>query len=210
MSISVALRRAIEEAIDVIRRKGVVAFPTDTLYGLGADSFCVEAVQRVFQIKGRSGDMALPILIGRIQDLEQVAVDIPDPAWPLIQHFWPGPLTLIFKATPQVPRIVRGGKDSIAVRMPNHPIPLALMRELGSPITGTSANPSGEPDPVSIEDVRRLLGDKVDYIVEGGPPVAGIPSTIVDLTQSSPRIVRPGAVRYHSLQAVCPVSLEVS
>ena len=208
MRTSTALHRAIEEAASILKRKGVVAFPTDTLYGLGADAFCDQAVSRVFDIKGRPSNMALPVLLGNTQDLEKVAIDISDMAWRLVGRFWPGPLTLILKKSSQVPRIVTGGKDSVAVRMPDHYVPLTLVRELGSPITGTSANPSGSPDPITADDVRLLLGEKVDYIVDGGPATKGSPSTILDLTtETNPRIVRSGAIARDALQSFCSTPL---
>ena len=154
--------------------------------------------------------MGLPLLLGSVEDLKQVTLDIPDLAWALVERFWPGPLTLILMKSPELPHVVTGSKDSVAVRMPNHHVPLTLVRELGRPITGTSANPSGGADPVTAEDVRKLLGERVDCIVDGGPTSAGSPSTIVDLTQSSPRLVRPGTIAYHSLQSACPMPLEVS
>jgi len=188
-----------------------VAFPTDTLYGLGADAFCEQAVSRVYDIKGRSGDMALPVLLGSTQDLKKVAINITDMAWKLVEHFWPGPLTLILEKSPQVHSIVTGGRDSVAVRMPDHYVPLTLVQELGSPVTGTSANPSGGPDPVAAVDVRRLLGEKVDYVVDGGPATRGSPSTILDLTtRTNPRIVRLGAITHDALQPFCSTPLEIS
>ena len=187
----------------------MVAFPTDTLYGLGADAFEVEAVQRVFQIKGRTGDMALPLLLASIRDLEQVCTQVPDMAWPLVERFWPGPLTLIMRKAPEVPSAVTGGEDTVAVRLPDHPVPQALVRELGRPITGTSANPSGGPDPRTAKDVARMLGDRVDYILDGGPATRGGPSTILDLTKPNPRLVRQGTISLSALQDVCPVPLEV-
>ena len=206
MSATTRFGTEIEEAVRVLRQKGVVAFPTDTLYGLGADAFCVEAVTRVFGIKGRAGEIGLPLLLGSPQDLERVATNVPDLAWDLMQHFWPGALTLILWKSPAVPYAATGGKDSIAVRMPDHPVPLALVRELGRPITGTSANPSGGPDPFTSEEVRRLLGNAVDYVVDGGPATAGIASTIVDLTGSDPKLVRPGAIPYDSIRSICPLT----
>ena len=188
-----------------------MAFPTDTLYGLGADAFCDQAVSRVFDIKGRPSDMALPILLGSAQDLQKVAINIPDMAWRLVERFWPGPLTLILEKSSRVPRILTGGKDSVAVRMPDHHVPLTLVRQLGSPITGTSANPGGGPDPITADDVRLLLGEKVDYIVDGGPATRGSPSTILDLTtETNPRIVRPGAIAHDALQSFCSTPLEIS
>ena len=188
-----------------------MAFPTDTLYGLGADAFCDQAVSRVFDIKGRPSDMALPILLGSAHDLQKVAINIPDMAWRLVERFWPGPLTLILEKSSQVPRIITGGKDSVAVRMPDHHVPLTLVRELGSPITGTSANPSGGPDPITAYDVRLLLGEKVDYVVDGGSATRGSPSTILDLTtETNPRIVRLGAIAHDALQSFCSTPLGIS
>ena len=208
MSTSPSLSMALEAAIGVLRGKGVVACPTDTLYGLGADAFCDEAVERVYAIKGRSRNVPLPLLVGSVEDLDQVATSIPNLAWELVKHFWPGPLTLILSKSPKVPYLVTGGGESVAVRMPRHEVPLGLVRGLGRPITGTSANPTGGPDPVTANDVRSLLGDRVDYILDGGPAPAGSPSTIVDLTGSKPRLVRHGALPYRSLQSASPVPFE--
>ena len=206
---SIAVHRAITEAVGVLRGGGVAAFPTDTLYGLGADASCVEAVTRVFQIKGRPSDMGLPLLLGAIWDLEQLAIDIPDVAWTLAERFWPGPLTLILRKSLEVPDAVTGGRDSVGVRMPDHCVPLTLVRELGRPITGTSANPSGSPDAATAADVRRLLGDRLDYIVDGGTAPAGRPSTIVDVTESRPQLIRVGAIDRQTLQSVSPLPLDV-
>ncbi len=204
------LDRAIEEAISVLGRKGVIAFPTDTLYGLGADAFCTEALERVFEIKGRPGAMALPILVEAIQDLERLVIDVPDTAWALADRFWPGPLTLVLKKSSEVPDIATGGRDSVAVRMPDHPVPRALVRGLGRPITGTSANPSGGPNPTTAQDVKMLLGDRVDYIIDGGPAMIGTPSTVLDLTRASPVLLRPGAIDYDSLQSLCSMPVEIA
>ena len=204
MSTSSALHIAINEAVAALRGEGVVAFPTDTLYGLGADTFCVEAVSRVFEIKGRREDMALPLLIGSLKQLESVAADVPSVAWDLVQRFWPGALTLILRKSAVVPNTVTGGRDTVALRMPNHHVPLALARQLGRPITGTSANISGGPDPITAEDVRRSLGRRIGYIVDGGPATGGVPSTIVELTGAIPILIRPGAISLHALCSVCP------
>jgi L-threonylcarbamoyladenylate synthase len=173
-----------------------VAFPTDTLYGLGADAFSTEAVNKVFDAKGRPGNMALPILLGSVRDMEQVTTGIPDMAWALVERFWPGPLTLILRKSPQVPAIVTGGRDSVAVRMPDHPVPLGLVAGLGRPITGTSANPSGEPDITNPGELRRLLGGLVDDMVICGPSPAGTASTIVALSETGPSLLRQGALPY--------------
>ena len=186
-----------------------MAFPTDTLYGLGADAFRSGAVARVFEIKGRSATAPLPLLLGNIDDLEQVVADVPAEARVLADHFWPGPLTLVLKKCAAVPDIVTGGRDSVAVRVPNHPVPLALVGDLGRPITGTSANPSGWPDPLTAAEVGEMLGDRVDCIVDWGPAAAGTPSTILDLTGRTPRLLREGAIALDTLRSICPTPIEV-
>ena len=197
-----SLQRAVAKAVELLQRGGVVAFPTDTLYGLGADAFDVGAISRLYDIKGRPENMGMPLLLSRMADVEWVAVDVPDLARTLMESFWPGPLTLILKRSLEVPLEVTGGRDSVAVRMPDHPVPLALVSGLGRPITGTSANPTGGPDPTTAEDVQRLLGDLVDYVVDGGPAIQGRASTIVDLTGTGPRLVREGALAHQSLREV--------
>ena len=197
-----SLQKAVAKALEMLQRGGVVAFPTDTLYGLGADAFDVKAVSRLYSIKGRPGHMGMPLLLSTAADVERVALDVPDLARTLMESFWPGPLTLILKRSSEVPLDVTGGRDSVAVRMPDHPVPLALVSGLGRPITGTSANPTGGPDPTTAEDVRRMLGDLVDYVVDGGPAIQGRASTIVDLTDTRPRLVREGALAFESLMDV--------
>lgn len=219
LSETAALQKSIDEAVEALRDGGVVAFPTDTLYGLGADAFREDAVERVFEIKGRPSKMALPLLLGGARDLELVATDIPDSAWALVARFWPGPLTLILKSAPEVPAIVTGGGATVAVRVPNHPVPLQLAQRLGRPITGTSANVTGGPDPKTAEDVKRALGDRFDYIVEqslgeqGLGQIAttlGTPSTVLDLSGATPRLARQGAIHLDVLLSAIPETLETS
>ena len=204
------LEQAVEEAVAWLRRGGVVAYPTDTLYGLGADVFSPRAVARVFQVKGRPEGMALPVLLADPADLEGVAAQVPEAARRLARRLWPGPLTLVVRRHPRVPAAVTGGRDTVAVRVPDHPVPRALCRRLGSPITGTSANRSGGPDPVTAEDVRRQLGDVVDYIIDGGPAPAGRPSTIVDVSGAAPRVLRLGAAPLAALEEALGAPLEVA
>lgn len=202
MTMPASLQRAVAKAVELLESGGVVAFPTDTLYGLGADAFDLRAVSRVCSIKGRSQHMGMPLLLSKVDDVERVAVDVPGIARTLMERFWPGPLTLILNRSSEVPREVTGGRDSVAVRMPDHPVPLALVNGLGRPITGTSANPTGGPDPITAENVRRLLGSRVDYVVDGGPAIQGRGSTILDLSGARPRLVREGALTYESLADV--------
>ncbi|MDP3062782.1 MAG: L-threonylcarbamoyladenylate synthase [Chloroflexota bacterium] len=197
--LSPEMEREIEIALRALLRDGVVAYPTDTLYGLGANAFSLRAVQRVFEIKGRRADMALPLLLAEASDIERVAVDIPPLAHALAERFWPGPLTLVLKRSSAVPDLVTGGRDTVAVRVPDHLVPRALARGLGAPITGTSANPSGGADPRTAEDVRQALGNLVDYIINGGPAPIGRPSTVLDLTGPEPRVLRQGALNVTEL-----------
>ncbi len=182
-----------------LRRGGVVAIPTDTLYGLAADARNAEAVERVFQIKGRPPDMPLPVLVASWQQVRNVAIlegPVAALAERLASHFWPGSLTLVLPAADGLPPRLTAGRDTIAVRMPDHPVPLTLAAELGRPITGTSANPSGEPDITNPGELRRLLGGLVDDMVICGPSPAGTASTIVALSETGPSLLRQGALPY--------------
>jgi L-threonylcarbamoyladenylate synthase len=198
-----ALERQVALAVDLLRKGGVVAYPTDTLYGLGADAFNEAAVERVFVIKGRPHGMPLPLLLADADALVQVASEVPPLARVLAERFWPGALTLVIPRSSKVPELVSGRGWKVGVRVPDHPVPRELARRLGAPITGTSANKSGGPDPRTADDVRRQLGDEVDLVIEGGGLPAGQPSTVLDLTGPSPRIVRAGAITKEALEAAC-------
>ncbi len=191
--LSPELEQQVNQALDILRRDGVVAYPTDTLYGLGAAGFSLMGVGRVFEIKGRPYSMALPLLLADTQDISQVAVGVPEIAYTLAKRFWPGPLTLVLKRHPMVPYLVTANKETIGVRVPDHPVPRALARGLGAPITGTSANRTGGPDARTADEVRAALGSDVDYIIDGGPVQLGRPSTVLDLTGPAPRFLRRGA-----------------
>ena len=198
-----ALERQIALAVDLLREGGVVAYPTDTLYGLGADAFNEAAVERVFVIKGRPHGMPLPLLLADADALAQVASEVPPLARVLAERFWPGALTLVIPRSAKVPELVSGRGWKVGVRVPDHPVPRELARRLGAPITGTSANKSGGPDPRTAADVRSQLGEMVDLVIEGGGLPAGQPSTVLDLTGPSPRIVRAGAISKEALEAAC-------
>ena len=192
----------IELAVRLLREGGVVAIPTDTLYGLAADAFNPEAIERVFVIKERPDGMALPVLLADWEQLPAVARELPDSARVLAEAYWPGPLTLVLlRARALPPRLTAGG-DTVAARVPGHPAPRELARRLGRPITGTSANISGAPDPQTLDELRRQVGGRVDCVVNAGPPPAGAASTIVDLTGEAPRLIREGAIPFAEIAAL--------
>ena len=188
------LLNELDKAFAALDNGGVVVFPTDTLYGLGADVFSLPALQRIFAIKGRPAELALPVLVAGLDQVESVALPMSNRAQELAERFWPGPLTLVMRRSPELPDLVTGGADTVAVRMPAHRIPLALARRLGRPITGTSANLSGQPDLLDLDSIENQLGNLVDYIIRSGPPPEGTGSTVVDITRNEPRLLREGAI----------------
>ena len=194
----------LEKAVSALNRGGLVAFPTDTLYALGAHAFMEEAISRVYEAKGRPQDMALPLLLSGPGEIDRVAVDVPQAAWDLAERFWPGAVTMVLYKAPSVSSTITGGRDTVAVRVPSHPLALALMEGVGAPLTGTSANRSGGPDPVTAEVVRQHLGEAVDVVLDEGPCTLAESSTIVDMTAEPPRIVRAGAIPKSELERVCP------
>jgi L-threonylcarbamoyladenylate synthase len=187
-------RRMPRRAIELIRNGGLVAYPTDTVYGLGTSIFQEGGVRRIFEVKGRPPSDPLPILIADVAQVEELAAVVPSVARDLMRRFWPGPLTIVLPRSSRVPEVVSGGGPSIALRMPNHPIPLRLIQEAGVPIVGTSANSHGAPSPITATQVATDIGDRIDLILDGGRTPHGIPSTVVDLTGAAPRVVRAGAL----------------
>ena len=204
------LAEALETGVEVLKNHGVVAYPTDTLYGLGAAFNDLEAVERVFDIKGRPRNAALPLLVASLSGVEQVALGVDPRAEILMEAFWPGPLTLVVPSAQATPDVVTGGSGTVAVRMPDHPVPQELVRRVGCPITGTSANPTGGLDPATAEDVRKTLGDLVDCVIDGGPAPIGQPSTIIDLTGKRPRLIRAGALTVEAIEEAILESVEVA
>ncbi len=195
-------KQKIEEAAKILREGGVVAFPTETVYGLGADALLPEGAKRIYEAKGRPSDNPLIVHIAAFQDLEKIAREIPPQAKALADAFWPGPLTMILPKRESVPRETTGGLDTVAVRMPDHPAALALIRESGGFIAAPSANISGRPSPTRAEHVLEDLDGRIPLILDGGPVGIGIESTIVDLTEEIPQILRPGFVTGEMIAAV--------
>jgi len=188
----------IDQAVVLLKRGGVVAFPTDTVYGVGVHPFQPEAVRKLYQVKGRPIDKPIPILVGAIGDVERVAQNVPASFFQLANRFWPGELTLIVEAKDLPPEVTGGGK-TVGVRMPNHPLALRLLRRFGGPIATTSANRSGAEPATSAEEVGAQLGDLVDLILDGGPTFTGVASTVLDLSISPPVIRRQGGVSAEEL-----------
>jgi len=187
-------RNSIEQAVALLRAGQVVVFPTDTVYGLGAHGFMASAIERLFALKGREFQKAIPLLLARVEDVTMVAVDIPPIAWRLAERFWPGPVTLVLPRAAAVLDILVAGGNSVAVRIPGHEVALQLIRTLGAPLAATSANLSGQPEAVTAEEAQAIFGDQVALILDAGRCPGGIPSTVVDVTVFPPLIRRRGAL----------------
>ncbi len=183
----------IEQALHCLKAGQLVAIPTETVYGLGADADNPDAVARVYTAKNRPTHNPLIIHIACAEAMRNWAIEIPDNAWILAKACWPGPLTLILKRHPRVSNMITGQQETVALRVPNHPLTLSLLEHFGGGIVAPSANPYGYLSPTTAEHVRESLGDKVDYILDGGPCTIGIESTIVYLAGTQPIIVREGA-----------------
>ena len=181
-------------AADVLRRGGLVAFPTETVYGLGANALNANAVRRIFVAKGRIQSNPLIVHVSSTDEARTLVIDWPNTAELLTSHFWPGPLTLVLRKRPHVPDVVTGGGPTVAVRVPSHPIAMALLAASGLPIAAPSANPSNRISATRAEHVAQAMGDRVDLILDGGPTASGLESTVIDLTTTTPTLLRPGTL----------------
>ncbi len=195
---------ALERAVEVLRAGGLVAFPTDTVYGVAAHGFLPQAVERLYQVKQRPADRPIPLLLADLGDMEQVVSCVPEVARELARLFWPGPLSLVLPRHPHVPDVVVAGGDSVAIRIPDHPVPQRLARMLQAPLAATSANRSGGPDTVVAQEVLKQIGEAIDLIVDGGACPGGVPSTVLDLTTDPPRLLRKGPITRAMLAEVLP------
>lgn len=189
-------------AVEVLRRGGLVAFPTETVYGLGADALNEEAVRRIFEAKGRPPDNPIIVHVGNMEQVYSLVEDVPPDAERLMEAFWPGPLTLIFYKSPIVSDIVTGGSPKVGIREPQNEIALTLLNLFGRPIAAPSANASGRPSPTKAEHVIEDLGDKVDLIIDGGDVSFGVESTVLDITTDPPVLYRPGACPKEEIEKV--------
>lgn len=192
----------IEEAGRILRSGGLVAFPTETVYGLGGDALNPESSRKIYAAKGRPSDNPLIVHIADLKDLERIAEEVPGNAKLLMNEYWPGPVTMIFQKTEEVPTETTGGLPTVAVRFPSHPTARALIRAAGGFVAAPSANASGRPSPTSARHVKQDLDGRIEMIIDGGSSAIGLESTIVDFTEEIPVILRPGFINYEMLSEV--------
>lgn len=197
-----SIEEKLTEAGEIIRNGGLVAFPTETVYGLGGDALNKESSRKIYQAKGRPSDNPLIIHIADMEHLEKIVSEIPESAVKLSKAFWPGPLTLIMKKSDNVPRETTGGLDTVAVRMPSHKIARRFIEKSGGYVAAPSANLSGKPSPTSAKYVAQDMMGRIDMIIDAEGVEIGLESTIVDLTSDVPMILRPGFITQHMLSKV--------
>jgi L-threonylcarbamoyladenylate synthase len=193
---------SIQTAVDVLRKGGLVAFPTETVYGLGADADQEAALKAIFRVKGRPQTHPLIIHLHSVEQLPDWAVSIPPSAMDLGRRFWPGPLTLILTKARRVSSVATGGQETVGLRVPDHPVALALLRGFGGGVAAPSANRFGRVSPTTAQHVTQDLGQDVDFILDGGPCSIGVESTIVDFSSGDPVILRPGGLTKERLEEV--------
>ena len=200
--LSLDIQEQIERGISILKQGGLVSFPTDTVYGLGVWANNQTAVEQVYKVKERPRNKALPLLLANISQIGEVAEPVPPITWLLAHNFLPGALTIVLHKSNLVPDIITAGGINVAVRIPAHPIPIALAQGLGAPIVGTSANLSGKQSALKADEVYSQFGNKVDLIIDGGRCPGGRESTIIDVTGEEPVILREGAISREELRQV--------
>jgi L-threonylcarbamoyladenylate synthase len=191
---------AVSHALEILQKGGLVAFPTDTVYGLGVLAFDGDAVKRIYAAKDRPVEKAIPVLIGDMDDLKKVCDEVPKIAQQLAARFWPGPLTLVVPKCPQLPEII-SNEPTVGVRIPDHPVARALLR-LAGPMAVTSANLSGKDSPSTAQEVFDQLGGRIALILDGGKTPGGVPSTVVDCMGKEPQVLRMGSISKKEILAV--------
>src|SRR5690606_38994565 len=200
----------VAEAVEVLRSGGLVGLPTETVYGLAADASRLDAIARVFEAKGRPTDHPLIVHVAGPAELDRWARDVPEWAWELVDRWWPGPLTLLVWRSGEVHDRITGGRDTVAVRCPAHPLAHQVLSELGSGVVAPSANRFGRVTPTTAQDVVDELGDSVDLVLDGGPCRVGVESTIVGLTGDQPVVVRRGGITPEEIAEVLGVEVAVA
>ena len=198
---------ALERAVDLLRRGEPVAFPTDTVYGIGVHGFQSEAAERLYALKQRPAHMPIPLLLSDVAMVRATCIDIPPIVWRLAERFWPGGLSLVLNRSPAVPDAVTSGGATVAVRLPDHRWVRELGRRLGAPLAATSANLHGKPSPITADDVMEAFEGLLPLILDGGPCRGGVPSTVLDLAVTPPTILRRGPVTAQQL-AACGLQVE--
>jgi L-threonylcarbamoyladenylate synthase len=193
---------ALDHVAQVLEAGQLVVVPTDTVYGLAAALDRLDAIGRIYEVKRRPPERPIALLVDRIADVEQVSAEIPALAKRLMEKLWPGAVTLVLPRGPSVPDIVAAGGPTVAVRMPDHPVPRALIRRLGAPMPTTSANRSGQPSPVTAQEALAEIGDDVAIVLDSGPAPGGVDSTVIDLTATPPRVLRLGALSVDTIEGV--------
>lgn len=194
----------IKKVAKVLKAGGLVAFPTETVYGLGANGLNEKAVSKIFKVKGRPSDNPMILHVAEIEQVYDLALEVPQIAKDCMEVFWPGPLTIIFKRKKHIPNIITAGLETVAIRMPSHKIAHEIIKESGIPIAAPSANISGKPSPTSGKHVIKDLNGAVEIIVEGGKTDVGIESTVLDITVDPPTILRPGGVTFEDIKELVP------
>ncbi len=202
VDVSLIDKTIMEEASEILKNGGMVAFPTETVYGLGADALDEEASAKIYRAKGRPSDNPLIVHISDMEQIDRLVKRVPDKARKIMERFWPGPLTVILEKSDIVPKGTTGGLDTVAIRMPSHPVAMELIRVSGVPVAAPSANVSGRPSPTQSSHVEEDLCGKIDMIIDGGPVGIGIESTIVDCTCDTPVILRPGYITKEMLEDI--------
>lgn len=192
----------LQQAVEVLQQGGLVAFPTDTVYGVGVLIFRPEGIRRLYSAKGRPFDKPLPVLVPNLERVRQIVEEIPESALTLMQAYWPGPLTLVLRARPVVPEEVRAGRPTVGVRMPDHPVALSLLNLLPEPLATPSANPSGQKEATTAEEVLQTLGEDIDLILDAGPSGGLSPSTVLDVSSLPPKILRKGPISQAELERI--------
>lgn len=184
----------VTEAVRILKAGGIIAYPTESFYALGAMALNEKAIRKIFDLKNRPYGKPLPLIVDDMQTLLAVANEIPDQAKEMMNKFWPGPLTMIFKATKEVPQLITGDSKNVAVRIPGESIALQIAKLIKAPVTATSANLSSKPPAINSEAVLLYFGESIDLILDGGQAPGGKPSTIIDITVTPPRILREGSI----------------
>jgi len=185
-------------SVDYLKSGGIIAIPTDTVYGIGVDPFNANAVQKLYTIKGRPEEKPIPLVLGSIEDVNQVAQNIPEYFYHLTERFWPGGLTIIVEAKNLLPKLTAGG-TTVGLRIPNQPLLIQIIREFGAPLAITSANLTGHPAATSPQEFSEILYSRIDYIVDDGETPGPIPSTVYDLSVSPPNVLREGVIPSETL-----------